>query len=105
MINSPEYEVEAKARELLATEWERDGFNPVQAQDIRDGYVNNTTATAIRAIAAALRQRPVVDDAMVERALDANIPGGGQVRDFGLPRYAVLAALLAACQQDNGAKR
>lgn len=56
-------------------------------------------------LSVALRQRPVVDDAMVERALDANIPGGGQVRDFGLPRYAVLAALLAACQQDNGAKR
>lgn len=46
----------------------------------------------------------VVDDAMVERALDANIPGGGQVRDFGLPRWAMSAALLAAYQQDNGEK-
>ena len=46
----------------------------------------------------------VVDDAMVERALDAHIPGGGQVRDFGLPRWAMLAALLAAYQQDNGGK-
>ena len=134
-------EVEVKARELLA--------NAPVTRFIGHDFVPKEAA--VRAIAAAIRQQPVVDDArmaralewvrvmamqdangshlpaieeaiaaydpncggrtvrvvddaMVERALDAHIPGGGQVRDFGLPRWAMLAALLAAYQQDNGGK-
>ena len=134
-------EVEVKARELLA--------NAPVTRFIGHDFVPKEAA--VRAIAAAIRQRPVVDDArmaralewvrvmamqdangshlpaieeaiaaydpncggrtvrvvddaMVERALDAHIPGGGQVRDSGLPRWAMLAALLAAYQQDNGGK-
>lgn len=56
---------EKRARELLAAEYERDEFDIVQARQIREGYVTNTTATALRAIMAALAQQapqPVVDD-------------------------------------------
>ncbi len=96
-------EVEVKARELLATEWDRDGFH-VYAKYLRSSKEDCNDSAPLRAIATALRQRPVVDAAMVERALGANIPGGGQVRDFGLPRWAMRAALLAAYQQGNGVK-
>lgn len=62
----PPADAEVRARELLAAEYERSDFDPVQAQQIRDGYVNNTTATALRAIASALSQQPdargVVDE-------------------------------------------
>lgn len=54
---------------------------------------------------AALRQRPVVDDAMVERACRAyEVAMDGEVFRPEVPEIAMRIALLAAYQQDNGGK-
>lgn len=94
-------EVEVKARELLADAY--DGYaHHFSARQIRaGGSLGLSTEMAIRAIAAALRQRPVVDDAMVEAVWSALDPGDVP----GLTRRKLRAALLAAYQQDNGPQR
>lgn len=88
-------EVEVKARELLA--------NAPVTRFIGHDFVPKVAA--IRAIAAVLRQRPVVDDAMVERACRAyEVAMDGEVFRPEVPEIAMRAALLAAYQHDNGGK-
>lgn len=66
-------EVEVKARELLAQQFDLDG-EVERAAAVRRGWFDlegeYASSTAVRAIAAALRQRPVVGDARMARALE-----------------------------------
>jgi len=84
-------EVEVKARELLA--------NAPVTRFISHDFVPKVAA--IRAIAAALCQRHVVDDAMVEAVWNALDPGDVP----GLTRRKLRAALFAGYQQDNGGQQ
>lgn len=65
-------DIEHKARELLAAEYERDGLGAT-AQAIRCTAVDlaNYDDRALRAIATALREPARVTDAMVDRAAKA----------------------------------
>ena len=62
-------DLEQRARELLAAEYERDG-NAGSAHHIRTQPLLPNKARAVRAIVAALRQQPVADDARMARALE-----------------------------------
>lgn len=62
-------DLEQQARELLAAEYERDG-KAGSAEHIRTRPLLPNKARAVRAIVAALRQQPVVDDARMSRALE-----------------------------------
>jgi type II secretory pathway predicted ATPase ExeA len=93
-------EVEVKARD-----WS--GMDGATAWHLIDRHANNWTevgemmnAWLASNSSAALRQRPVVDDAMVEAVWNALDPGDIP----GLTRRKLRAALLAAYQQDNGGK-
>ena len=63
------HDLEQQARELLAAEYERDGKTGA-ADHIRTQPLLPNKARAVRAIAAALRQQSVVDDARMARALE-----------------------------------
>lgn len=62
-------DLEQQARELLAAEYERDG-KAGSAEHILTRPLLPNKARAVRAIVAALRQQPVVDDARMARALE-----------------------------------
>lgn len=65
-------DLEQRARELLAAEYEREGSYQA-AGKLRDQSLPMmwwSDELALRAIAAALRQQPVVDDARMARALE-----------------------------------
>lgn len=62
-------DLEQRARVLLAAEYERDG-KAGSADHIRTQPLLPNKARAVRAIVAALRQQPVVDDASMSRALE-----------------------------------
>lgn len=93
-------DLEQRARELLAAEYERDGKTG-SAEHIRTQPLLPNKARAVRAIVAALRQQPacVADDAMVGRACDAYLSNrlGGRSVSHSAMRDALSAAYGPSC--------
>ena len=100
-------DLEQRARELLAQQFDLDGEGS-RAAAVRRGCFDlegeYASSTAIRAIVAALRQQPaaVVDDAMVQRALNAKVRNWPVRQLFDSDyeaRIAMRAALTVALAQ------
>lgn len=89
-------DLDKQARELVASEYERDGFMQTAGM-LRAGHGVYTAEPALRATRAALLTAPpgyvlvpvVPTDEMVDAASDAHMP-------FGDMRFAITSAILAA---------
>lgn len=108
-MDSQSDNTEQLALEFLAAEYERDG-KAGSAEHIRTQPLLPNKARAVRAIAAALRQQPapVVDEAMVERALNAKVRNWPVRQLFDSEceaRIAMRSALTAALSRAQGVQR